>query len=124
MSFLEAMAYGMIVIAPDTPTHNEYIVSGYNGYLYNLKKITEIKFEKLDEMINNVIKTVENGYQNWLDSIDKIINFIEEEPQQIYLENKERLTVLQGNILKEPIRRFLFILKFMVKKILWKILYQ
>jgi len=124
MSFLEAMSYGMIVIAPNTPTHNEYIVSGYNGYLYNFKKTTEIKFEKLDEMINNVVKTVESGYKNWLDSIDKIINFIEEETQQIYLNNKEKFIVFVGNISKKPFRELQSILKIIIKKILWKILYK
>jgi hypothetical protein len=75
-------------------------------------------------MINNVVKTVENGYQNWLDSIDKIINFIEEEPQQIYLNNKEKFIVFVGNISKKPFRELQSILKIIIKKILWKILYK
>src|SRR5262249_44736154 len=35
MSFLEAMAMGMAVVAPDSPTMNEYIVDRVNGYLYD-----------------------------------------------------------------------------------------
>lgn len=35
MSFLEAMAIGRCVIAPDSPTMNEYIKHGVNGLLYN-----------------------------------------------------------------------------------------
>ena len=35
MAFLEAMAAGMFVLAPDRPTMNEYIESGVNGFLYD-----------------------------------------------------------------------------------------
>lgn len=36
LSFLEAMALGNIVVAPDLPTMNEYITHGRNGLLYHL----------------------------------------------------------------------------------------
>ena len=35
MSFLEAMARGQCVVAPDRPTMNEYILHGVNGLLYD-----------------------------------------------------------------------------------------
>ena len=42
MSFLEAMAMGLCVVAADTPTMNEYIVHGHNGLLYNRANPREI----------------------------------------------------------------------------------
>ena len=35
MAFLEAMSLGLIIIAPNNPTYNEYIISGHNGFLYD-----------------------------------------------------------------------------------------
>jgi hypothetical protein len=39
MSFLEAMAMGRCVIAPDNPTMNEYIIHGVTGLLYKREEI-------------------------------------------------------------------------------------
>jgi hypothetical protein len=36
MGFLEAMTMGLVVVAPDGPTMNEYIEHGKNGILYDL----------------------------------------------------------------------------------------
>lgn len=47
MSFLEAMASGRCVIAPDYPTMNEYIKNGETGYLYNFKRPQKIKFDDI-----------------------------------------------------------------------------
>lgn len=41
MSFLEAMAMGRCVIAPDHPTMNEYITHGKNGLLYRPEEVTK-----------------------------------------------------------------------------------
>ncbi|MFU8885002.1 MAG: glycosyltransferase [Cyanobacteriota bacterium] len=35
MGFLDAMAHGLIPVAFDLPTHNEYIINYYNGFLVN-----------------------------------------------------------------------------------------
>lgn len=40
MSFLEAMALGKVVVAPNHATMNEYIVHGRNGVLYDLDQPT------------------------------------------------------------------------------------
>ena len=34
ISFLEAMAMGKAVVAPDNPTMNEYVTHNVNGFLY------------------------------------------------------------------------------------------
>ena len=40
LSFLEAMAMGKCVVAPDFPTMNEYIINGVNGILYNPRSVS------------------------------------------------------------------------------------
>lgn len=45
MSFLEAMALGLCVVAPDTPTHNEYISHGTNGLLYSPSRPAPLAFD-------------------------------------------------------------------------------
>ena len=42
MSFLEAMAHGRCVIAPDNPTMNEYIIDKVTGYLYNPNQVVPL----------------------------------------------------------------------------------
>ena len=65
MSFLEAMAMGRCVIAPDNPTMNEYIVNGKTGYLYDLNNPQKIELGNIPQIQDNTIKYIENGYQDW-----------------------------------------------------------
>jgi len=65
MSFLEAMAMGRCVVAPDYPTMNEYIKHGETGYLYNLKKPKNLQIKNVREMQKNVIQYMEKGYEEW-----------------------------------------------------------
>jgi glycosyltransferase involved in cell wall biosynthesis len=44
MSLLETMAMGLCVVAPDTPTHNEYISDGITGLLYDLADVRPLSF--------------------------------------------------------------------------------
>ena len=65
MSFLEAMAMGRCVIAPDYPTMNEYIKHGETGYLYDFKKPKNLQIKNIREMQKNVIQYMEKGYEKW-----------------------------------------------------------
>lgn len=80
MSFLEAMAAGRCVIAPDYPTMNEYITNGQNGYLYNLKKPQKIKNLNVREIQKNAAEFIKNGYEKWQREKYKIFEYIEAEP--------------------------------------------
>lgn len=77
MSFLDAMAVGRCVIAPDLPTMNEYIVNGKNGYLYNLKKPKKLKLNQVRKIQENTIDFIKNGYENWNKEKYKILNWLE-----------------------------------------------
>jgi len=76
MSFLEALTSGMCVIAPDNSVMNEYIVSGENGYLYNLKSPKEIDLSNLNKIKENARNSAIKGYYKWEQEKYKILEFI------------------------------------------------
>lgn len=78
MSFLEAMAMGRAVIAPDTPTMNEYITDGVNGFLYNPDNIKPINIDNVSQIQRNTYEYMKNGFQRWEQNKHKIIDWIEE----------------------------------------------
>lgn len=77
MGFLDAMAYGLVPVAFDTPTHNEYISNGYNGILFD-SNLIDIKIDcveianirsNMDEyMVNgrNLFEAAESDLENYL----------------------------------------------------------
>jgi glycosyltransferase involved in cell wall biosynthesis len=76
-SFLDAMACGMIVIAHDYPTMNEYIQDQKNGILFT-EHIPSIRGLDLSEISQNARRSVYEGYLEWKKSRAEIINKIEE----------------------------------------------
>lgn len=78
MSFLEAMAMGRAVIAPNQVTMNEYIKNGENGYLYELNKPRELRFGNVREVQKNCLNFMKSGYDNWLQNKNKILVWVEE----------------------------------------------
>lgn len=66
MGFLEAMALGKCVVAPDTPTHNEYIVHGVNGILYDPLNPQPLDFSNHAELGRAARETCVAGRAKWL----------------------------------------------------------
>lgn len=71
MTFLEAMAMGMCVLAENAPTANEYILSGRNGILYGggtdkLYPLPPCSVRELQRMGVEARKTMHHVHQNWL----------------------------------------------------------
>ena len=97
MSFLEAMAMGRCVIAPDYPTMNEYIKNGVNGYLYNLKFPQKIKIKNIRQIQQNTHEYIKNGYIEWENNKYKILDWIESDAQ---LNSNEKLMNSKLNIKK------------------------
>lgn len=68
MSFLEAMARGQIVIAPDAPTMSEYLRHGTTGLLYDLAD-PDVGIPptatRLAEMSRAAVRTVSVGNAQW-----------------------------------------------------------
>lgn len=81
MSFLEAMAAGRCVIAPNESTMNEYITDGVNGCLYNLKSPKPVIVENVRVLQEAASAFIEEGYEKWLVESARIIQWIEESPK-------------------------------------------
>ena len=78
MSFLEAMAMGRCVIAPDIPTMNEYIQDGKTGYLYEYGDIEPILFENIQAIQKQTYSYMSEGYEKWERDKWEILEWIEE----------------------------------------------
>jgi hypothetical protein len=77
MSFIEAMAMGKCVVAPDSPTMNEYIVDGRNGLLYDLEKLKPLNFDNINEISKNAYEDVKAGFEKWQQKQSEILKFCE-----------------------------------------------
>jgi hypothetical protein len=70
MAFLEAMAMGMLVVAENAPTANEYIVSGENGILFGgnndfLWLPRPVSAEQMNRMGSSARKTMGQIHEEW-----------------------------------------------------------
>jgi glycosyltransferase involved in cell wall biosynthesis len=66
MTFLEAMALGMCVVAPNEPTMNEYIQHGYNGLLYDYDNPQPLDFTNAKEIGKNARNSIAEGRMRWV----------------------------------------------------------
>lgn len=65
MSFLEAMAAGKCVIAPNNPTMNEYITHGVNGLLYDVNAPRPLELGRHARLGRAAARTVVHGHREW-----------------------------------------------------------
>lgn len=65
MSFLEAMAAGKCVVAPDNPTMNEYITHGVNGLLYDVDDPRPLDFSRSGQLGEAARRSVIHGHRLW-----------------------------------------------------------
>jgi glycosyltransferase involved in cell wall biosynthesis len=75
ISFLEAMALGMVVVAYNNGTMNEYIKNNYNGYLFDSKDY-HINFDNIETILKNSKTMVQNGWIRWEKDKETINDFI------------------------------------------------
>lgn len=109
LSFIEAMAMGKIIIAVDAPTMNEYIIDGYNGYLFNCDNPKPINFKNIEILKNNAYEYAKQGYDRWIKNRIKIIETINSvcnhstvfTPLFLTLQQMEHILYLE-NIIKQP----------------------
>ena len=76
MSFLEAMAMGMLVVAPDRPTMNEYLVSGVNGLLYDPERPSPLDLTRAADLGARARRSVELGRAKWLRCLEGLVRFV------------------------------------------------
>jgi len=65
MSFLEAMARGQCVVAPDAPTMSEYMTHGVSGLLYDVEDPRPLDFCDARRIGANARRTIERGFVRW-----------------------------------------------------------
>ncbi len=75
MSFLEAMSSGLMVVATDRPTMNEYIRDGENGRLL-IHGLREIDFSQREAFGRQSRELCKSGYALWKESEKDIIRFL------------------------------------------------
>jgi Glycosyl transferases group 1 len=75
-SFLEAMALGQCVVAPDNPTMNEYLVHGVNGLLYDPNRPRPLDFSAAVDLGLHARAGIEAGRERWLTAEDDLADFI------------------------------------------------
>lgn len=81
MSFLEALSMGMPVVANDSPTMNEYIVDGVNGFLYEVDKINALPLNdtnRLKIMGQRAREIAFYGYERWMGDQERLFDFLKE----------------------------------------------
>lgn len=82
MALLEAMAHGMLVLAHDAPTNNEYISNWLNGVLFNAHQAPApmaIRGQAA-QMARLAWQTVVDGHKQWLASHQAILEWIDQAP--------------------------------------------
>lgn len=66
LSFLEAMALGQAVIAPDRATMNEYLRHGGNGWLFDPERPRPLDFSQVPALRRAARADAERGRAQWL----------------------------------------------------------
>lgn len=116
MSFLEAMAMGRCVIAPDSATMNEYIQPNKTGILYNIEHpVFDLSESLVRRIQRNTVSYIFQGYMDWCERKIAMVHLLLNTPskyqgtwwQKIYY--KFYFAII--NALRQKYRHFLFLLK-------------
>jgi hypothetical protein len=75
MGFLDAMASGMCVVAPNEPTMNEYIAHGTTGLLYNYGHDIPVDLTRARELGSRARESVERGHERWCADRPAVLEF-------------------------------------------------
>lgn len=75
-SFLEAMSAGMVVVAPDRPTMNEYFADGVTGHLYDPGNPRPIDFSAWKTMAGRAREAALRGRREWEKSAACILEWV------------------------------------------------
>lgn len=78
LSFLDAMALGQAVIAPDRATMNEYLRHGENGWLYDPEAPQPLDFSKLRALREQALRDVSAGHARWLAGLPALISVLDD----------------------------------------------
>lgn len=83
-SFLEAMARGQCVVAPDFGTMNEYIIPGLNGLLYDFQHPQPLDFSNIAQLGARAAEGVRAGRLAWEQAEEDLERFILTPSEALY----------------------------------------
>lgn len=104
MSFLEAMALGRCVIAPDYPTMNEYIVDGETGLLYHYDRPQLLSSFDVRKIQKNAFEYISEGYMRWTQDKNQIVEWMED--LSYYIVDKIEATTPKQNKNENKFKRY------------------
>lgn len=106
-AFLEAMALGKCVIAPNFPTVNEYIKDNYNGLLYSLNSIKKLDISDSLILGVNAKKSMLTIRDKWEESKNTILPFIEQQLKIVDADMKMKENIQELSSLFDAKYRFI-----------------
>lgn len=94
LSFLEAMARGKCVLAPDQPTMNEYIKHGKTGYLYDLGDPQSFDLKDYQRVGQRAWDAIRAGRKRWEQNRERILEELEGPFARISVGKRARLALV------------------------------
>lgn len=76
MPFLEALSMGMVVVSPDHPVMNEYLVNGKTGLLYDPSAPRKLDFSVAETIGENARQSCFAGHLAWKSSGDRLFAWL------------------------------------------------
>lgn len=74
-SFIDAIACGMVILAHDKPTMNEYIVNNVNGIIFDTE-LPDFRLINIEKLRTESIKTFIEGHESWNNFIPLLLSTI------------------------------------------------
>lgn len=102
-SFLEAMARGQCVVAPNHGTMNEYILPGVNGLLYDIENPAPLDFSNAHQLGRQAKIGTEVGRRRWDDSEQMLVDFIQTPSRDLYVGRYQHPALAEAETYVEPL---------------------
>jgi hypothetical protein len=84
MSVLEAMARGQCIVAPNFPTHSEYLTHNVSGLLYDVNLPEPLDLSRAATLGAAARRLIERGYRRWvIDLENRLPEFLFNERSEI-----------------------------------------
>ena len=84
MSFLEAMARGQCIVAPNFPTHSEYLTHNVSGLLYDVNLPETLDLSRAATLGAAARRLIKRGYRRWaIDLENRLPEFLFKERSEI-----------------------------------------
>jgi glycosyltransferase involved in cell wall biosynthesis len=92
-ALLDARAMGLVAVAPDAPTMNEYLRHGETGYLYDLHAPAPLDFSDFARVSQRSIADLGAVHDRWLASRAAVLEFVRKPtpPQPLWWRLRSRL---------------------------------